>query len=379
MKQLSHSSPVTICSNPTSPFRYFGWPSVLRLPDGNLAMAASGFRVKHICPFGKGIICYSRDEGKTWTRPAPVIDTPLDDRDCGLTAFGNGRVLMTSFNNTLGFQRGVNGRPGSENNTIKSSHEPANEQERAFIDAYLDYAALGDPEKTYLGSVYCISEDGGYTFGALHKSPVTAPHGPMRLRDGSVLYIGRRFSDDDSFDGGALPYVQCWKLNERDELEYVSAIENVSDEYGGADSCEPHAVQLPNGRIVVHLRVQRQGEHRLFTLYQSVSDDGGKTFSRPRPLLGKTGGSPAHLLVHSDGTLLSVYGYREAPCGIRAMFSKDGGDTWDTDWVLYDGGQNGDLGYPATVEKRDGSLLTVYYEHLGDRSDIRQIEWKLPE
>ena len=25
-----------ICSNPTSPFRYFAWPTVKRLPDGTL-------------------------------------------------------------------------------------------------------------------------------------------------------------------------------------------------------------------------------------------------------------------------------------------------------------------------------------------------------
>ena len=52
-----------------------------------------------------------------------------------------------------------------------------------------------------LGSTCKISEDGGYTFGALF-SPVTAPHGPCVLQDGSLLYIGRRFSQDDSFDDG---------------------------------------------------------------------------------------------------------------------------------------------------------------------------------
>lgn len=46
------------------------------------------FRLRHVCPFGKGIICYSYDEGKTWTKPAVVIDTPLDDRDCGIVAYG---------------------------------------------------------------------------------------------------------------------------------------------------------------------------------------------------------------------------------------------------------------------------------------------------
>lgn len=90
MKVLNSSEKRVVCANPDSAFRYFAWPTVAYLPDGTLAMTASGFRLAHICPFGKAVICYSKDEGATWTRPAPVIDTPLDDRDAGITAFGNG-------------------------------------------------------------------------------------------------------------------------------------------------------------------------------------------------------------------------------------------------------------------------------------------------
>ena len=105
MKRIDTQPARIICDNPDSPFNYFGWPSVSRLPDDTLAMGASGFRLKHVCPFGKAILCYSRDEGKTWTRPSAVIDTVLDDRDCGVVPFGNGRVMLTSFNNTLAMQR----------------------------------------------------------------------------------------------------------------------------------------------------------------------------------------------------------------------------------------------------------------------------------
>ena len=90
-----------ICSNPTNPnHAYFAWPTVARLQDGRLAMVASGFRRRHVCPFGKVVICYSEDEGKTWTRPTIVIDTPLDDRDAGILPFGENSVMITSFNNT---------------------------------------------------------------------------------------------------------------------------------------------------------------------------------------------------------------------------------------------------------------------------------------
>ena len=125
-------------------------------------------------------------------------------------------------------------------------------------------------------------------------------------------------------------------------------------------------------------RMERGGEHRFFSTWQSVSSDGGRTFSRPEPLVGPQGGAPAHLLLHSGGTLISVYGYRQAPYGIRAMLSRDGGETWETDWILDDECDNGDLGYPATVELKDGSLLTVYYQNVNGVSRIMQRVWKLP-
>ena len=371
VKKLAAGEKRVICSNASSPFGYFAWPSVIRLDDGKIACAMSGFRLKHICPFGKACIMYSSDEGKTWTNPAPVIDTPLDDRDAGLTSFGKGRLIMTSFNNTTGFQESVNMRRNSE-------HSPSSEAQRCFIEAYIDLVRAGYDENKYLGSTYRISEDGGNTFGPLRFSPVTAPHGPMRMLDGSLMYIGRRFSRDDSFDDGSRPFIECHKLNASDSFEYVSAIENIEDEQGLLYSCEPHAVQLQDGRIIVHIRVQGSADHKVFTIYQSESYDNGLHFTKPHRILGRLGGAPAHLLLHSGGMLVSVCGYREKPCEIRAMFSRDGGETWDTDWVLDDEGESGDLGYPASVELSDGSILTVYYENKGGRSSIFGKTWTIP-
>ena len=96
-----------------------------------------------------------------------------------------------------------------------------------------------------------------------------------------------------------------------------------------------------------------------FSIYQSVSVDGGKSFSVPVRLLGECGGAPAHLMKHSSGVLISTYGYREQPYGIRAMLSKDGGKTWQTDLVLWDKGVNGDLGYPCSVELSDEAQTVV--------------------
>ncbi len=363
MKILSNT---VACSNDDGVFCYFGWPSVAYLPDGRLALAASGFRMRHVCPFGKGVICYSSDEGKSWTRPAPVIDTPLDDRDSGVVSFGKGRVIFTSFNNSIAAQRAWMERLGEDT--------PEQAASKAFTRAYIELLAARPDSERLLGSTYRISDDGGTVFGPVRLSPVTSPHGPMPTKDGGLMYIGRRFTANDSPDQGGRPYLECWRLGKDDAFEYLSSIPNIPNGEGGCYlSCEPHALELPDGRILVHIRVQGG----CFTVYQSESSDGGRSFTAPRRLLEPNGGSPAHLLMHSSGALLSVYGYRNAPYGIRYMLSQDMGRTWMTDLVLTDEHATGDLGYPASVEISGGRILTVYYVNEGGASRIRQIVWEL--
>jgi hypothetical protein len=352
--------PKVICSNEDSPFGYFAWPTVCRLPDGSLAAVCSGFRLKHVCPFGKAVIFYSRDEGKSWTRPAPVIDTPLDDRDAGICVAGD-RVILTSFNNKVSFQRNV---------LEKTITKKGSSAVTGLIASYLD-TIPSDAEEKYFGSTYKISGDGGYNFGELRKSPVTSPHGPCVTPDGRVIWVGRRFTDDA---GGS--QIKCCELDADGNFKEISEIPDVDDGFGGLAMHEPHAVVLPDGKIIAVIRVQREGERRVFTTYVSKSTDGGRSFAQPVRVLPILGGSPPHLMLHSSGVIVMTYGYREKPYGIRAAISRDGGESWDVDIVLTDDAGNADLGYPASVELGDGSILTVYYENTG-RAVIKQVVWEL--
>ena len=175
-----------ICSNPTNPANgYFAWPSVARLQDGRLAMVASGFRYRHICPFGKVVMCVSDDEGASWSRPAIIMDTPLDDRDAGILPFGDRSLLVTSFNNTKEAQRAYN-RGYWETAERKDGDNP-------YISGYLDVLDGESAEAAYLGSTFIISHDGGKSFGEVLRCPVTSPHGPTLTPDGDILYVGRFF------------------------------------------------------------------------------------------------------------------------------------------------------------------------------------------
>jgi len=44
-------------------FSYHGWPTVCRSDDGTLYAVCSGFRLQHVCPFGKTVMFVSFDEG----------------------------------------------------------------------------------------------------------------------------------------------------------------------------------------------------------------------------------------------------------------------------------------------------------------------------
>ena len=91
----------TVMSNPDSHHGYFAWPTVAKLQNGRICVGASGYRVEHICPFGKGVLAFSDDNGETYSKPVPVFDTVLDDRDVGLTVFGKSGLIATSFKNLM--------------------------------------------------------------------------------------------------------------------------------------------------------------------------------------------------------------------------------------------------------------------------------------
>lgn len=368
MKIKLHEGPKVIIQNPDSKHNFFSWPTATRLQNGKIAVVASGFRLSHVCPFGKTIISYSEDEGETYSLPAPVIDTPLDDRDGGILAFGDKNVIVTSFNNSKDFQKK---RVYSEEDNI------------TYRSAYLDLVSDEDEQK-YMGSLFRISNDCGVSFGKIHKSPVSSPHGPIALKDGTVLWVGKVFDPDERktpIKGKAC--IEVHKINLDGTTQYVGEIENASDDEGELLSCEPYAIELDDGTIICHIRAQRTKEEENFnfrvtdfTIYQSESKDGGRTWSKPHRLLSKLGGAPSHLIKHSSGALIAAYGYREKPYGIRLMFSYDNGKTWDIDNILYESELNSDLGYPTTVELKDGSMITVFYARGKDNASvIMQQKW----
>jgi len=353
-----------VCRLEGERFGYFGWPSIARMGDGTLVVASSGLRTAHVCPFGKTVLNFSEDDGRTWSPPTVIHETPLDDRDAGVVSLGGRKLLVSWFT--------------SDTRRYLGRRDLSPEDAALWQEALATWT--DEIVQQWLGSWVILSED-GREWSEPILAPVSTPHGPIRLANGDLLYLGKcgfRTSDQDrgeimaarSTDGG-----RTWT-----ELGAVP----VCDGTGVTNYHEPHVVELESGKLVGLIRFQYGEEDRPsteqinFSLFQTESEDGGVTWTQARP----TGvyGSPPHVLRHSSGALVCVYGYRREPYGERAMISRDDGETWEVDLILRDDGPDGDLGYPASVEMPDGSLFTIYYQKAaaGELCSLLWTRWELP-
>lgn len=342
---------------------YNAWGSIATLTDGTLLSVWSGDRYAHICPFGRVLAARSTDGGYTWSPPYPVQSTPLDDRDAGLCLAGE-RILLTSFNNSRAQQRMY----------AERGNYPAERQ--AFVESYLNLITDAD-EQAYLGATLAVSRDGGYTFSVPQPMPITSPHGPLVLDDGSLLWIGRAFSDRAPASFPYLPDgLYAMRLSPDGKVTEQPWCVVPTSPDAGTLYCEPHAAVMPDGSILLAIRVQNYTvKPSLFTVYLCRSTDGGRTFSAPEA----TGwdGSPPHILVTKSGAVVMTYARRRAPFAECARISHDSGASWSEEIVLDDTAPTGDIGYPCTAENARGELVTVYYQHTpGHGSQLYHIIWK---
>ena len=339
-------------------FPYGAWPSVITLSNGNLYCAWSGNRKGHICPYGKVLSSVSSDGGYSWSKPKVVLDTPLDDRDAGLVEL-NGAIYLTSFNNSRAQQR------------IYYQNCKFDEDRVALYEKQLA-TVTGEGENRYLGSTIAKSTDGGKTFCDPVVLPITAPHGPIKLSDGSLLLIGRSFRDSEKASFDYLPE-GIYSIKIHPDLTFDKP-RLLLPEMEGMLQCEPHAIDLGD-KILLGLRIEDY--KGLFTIYHSYSYDGGLTFTTPQP----TGydGSPPHYYKHSSGAVLLSYTRRRAPFPTVVRVSHDNGVTFGDEIMVFPTTPTGDVGYPSSTENDRGEIVTVHYqkdeENIGNC--IKYAIWRL--
>lgn len=326
-----------VCTRPGSEYGYFGWPSAAILGDGRVVVGCSGLRRHHVDPFGKTVLCVGTPKDG-FGECIVGHDSPLDDRDAGVVALGGNSLLVTWFTlDTRIFRDDL------------MKYSPA---EFEVMDAAMR-AFPGDAKK-YVGSWTMRSDDGGATFTSPARCPVSSPHGPVVMRDGRLIYLGKLFPEGMDRPFGIVSCAESRDGLHWDVLGEVPLPENVTN----GQFHEPHVIELNDGALLCLIRYHYPNGG--LGIYKSVSRDGGRTWSTPEDM--GIHGSPPHLLRHSSGAIVLTYGWRHAPYGQRARISRDDGATWSDEIILRDDGPDGDLGYPCSIELPSGDILTVYYQ-----------------
>src|SRR5689334_11620119 len=221
---------VTISQQPEF---YHGWPTLLRRSNGELLVGCSGGREAHICPFGRVELIRSSDDGRTWSWPEVILDTPIDDRDTGLCETQSGALLATTFTSL--------------------AYEPVLDRAKDWPAAKLERWRAANRRATsaqrhaLLGTWMLRSEDQGMTWSAPYRVPLNSPHGPVRLSGGHLLYAGKRLWDADlkvgvaesSDDGRTWRWLADIPARPGDDVKQYH---------------ELHAVEAGAGRVLVHIR-----------------------------------------------------------------------------------------------------------------------------
>lgn len=367
-----------ICKQPG---RYIGWPTIGRMPEGELLVVFSGDRDAHVDPFGKTFLIRSSDNGRTWTSPELVNDTPLDDRDAGICITADQTVVVSWFTSHYEEAAYMRRAPTGEQDRWLACIRSVT---RADIRQWAGEKVVGGRYAT--GRWIRRSTDRGRTWEEPVRVPLSAPHGPISLADGRLLYVG---IDDNTRHSKAGHFLIAESKDQGRSWSVIARVPRFPA-YGGSHPdgrawlTEPHVVERSPDSLLAMARYeeiprQQDGRPSRSVLYQFTSDDGGFTWTTPEP----TGivGKPPHLTRLAGGRIVVTYGYRSKPYGQRACLSADGGRTWDYEHeiVLHDRAPSNDLGYPASVELGDGEILTVYYqqEHAGEKPVLMATRWRL--
>jgi len=137
-----------------------------------------------------------------------------------------------------------------------------------------------------------------------------------------------------------------------------------SPDPGDGFTIMPSTVRLSKTDLVTTVRHEDSKRKGPNWIDAYASHDDGKTWSylsRPAPETGSHSGNPPSMIKLRDGRLAITYAHRSEPFEMRARLSSDGGKTWGKEIVLRGPAGAWDIGYPRTIQRADGKIVTTYY------------------
>ncbi|MCL2665308.1 MAG: glycoside hydrolase [Defluviitaleaceae bacterium] len=344
--------------------RYLCEGDIVRLGNGDLLTVFCDTRGLIHVDFDDIFLARSQDNGMTW-HESDIVTVWKSDGYNG----GNNPCISKLSDGTLLIYFLVNSFDGGQG--IFYDHGPQS-----------NLYSLRECE----GCFFLRSNDDGRTWSAPYKAN-TAPmrwgqpaDGLVEMPDGTLylamsgLHNGpwtRQNSDD------------LWRsfLMRSDDKglhwEYYSTI--AYDPAKIISFHEPGLARAANGTLVCMMRSEHAPRRRHGHLWISFSNNNGEWWTPPQPT--NIWGYPADLLTLADGRMLAAYSHRRDPYGLRGCVSRDG-LTWDAkdEFVIIDGGDDKKrttgawwhIGYPASCQLADGSIITVAHEWTQDAEPFVQ-------
>ncbi len=287
------------------------FPVLCRLETGAiLAVVRSG--ASHVGMKGRLDCARSEDEGWTWSAPVTLADSDNDERAPALGLMADGSVVL------------------------------------AWRTAVYTCEGPRIVETTVYSHLNVIrSTDGGRTWSEPMQVEVSPFAGGTAYRRIITLNDGRALLPFYGTAGARKCSCALW--SEDNGLTWSGPA--VMFEGAGENAY----LHLPDGDLL------SLGRDRGW-MHLRRSGDVGKTWSEPT-LFSQENKSihPGDLVLLRDGRILATYGYRLFPFGARARISSDGGRTWSCQVVLIHDSLNWDCGYPSSVQRSDGRVLSAQY------------------
>ena len=295
----------------------------------------------HRDPGSRNGLVRSTDDGRTWDPDSHVMVYASDevhDVNMGMISeLPSGELMI----NTMHF---IVDPPEEQFAELRTRRTHSNATDRRFGVSVFDSLLFtrsadqgrtwSEPEAVYLPSLDYDSHSGKNGLVVLPDGTWLLPmHGSSAAGESERSFVVR--SNDQGLTWGQPSMI-------------------AHDLKGKIQFSEPAVALLPSGRL---LAMMRSDDY----LNQAFSTDGGWVWQglKRTPMWG----FPPHLLPLKDGRVLCTYGYRREPFGVRAVLSSDDGETWDIDneIIIRGDGLHRDLGYPASIQRQDGSILSIYY------------------
>jgi hypothetical protein len=299
------------------------FPVALRLQDGRIAIVLRG-GAPHVGLAGRLDMVFSADDGKTWTAPTPVVDSPLDDRNPALGQAADGSLIV-------GFWRtGTYDDSGKYNPNL-------NKERSTWV------TRSRDAGRTWSESdrIDCADIGYGSPFGRI----LTQPDGSllMAIYGEAIRPAGQKLArEDHSYLYRSTDHGKTWS-------RYCEL------GAGHAQFNETSLLRLPSGKLLAAIR-SRAGE-----VWLASSIDDGKSWSAPERLTPPSV-HPADLCLLPSGQVLLVMGDRRRPYGVLGIVADGQGQfDWERRFSLVTDAVNGDCGYPSSIVLQNGRVLTAYY------------------